>query len=151
MSHTYHLERSQFIPRSLEETFFFFSDAANLERITPEFLRFQIVTPSPIQLQVGALIDYRLRLLGVPLRWRTQIEVFEPPTRFVDVQLQGPYRYWRHTHEFRRDGDGTRMLDRVDYQLPMGFVGAIVHGIFVRRTLETIFDFRSQRISELLN
>lgn len=80
MSHTYHLERSQFIPRSLEETFFFFSDAANLERITPEFLRFQIVTPSPIQLQVGALIDYRLRLLGVPLRWRTQIEVFEPPT-----------------------------------------------------------------------
>ncbi len=150
MSRTYRLERTQFIPRPLEDTFSFFSDAGNLERITPGFLKFQIETSSPIDMRAGTLIDYRLRLLGVPLRWRTQIVEFERPRRFVDVQLRGPYRLWRHTHEFISESDGTRMSDCVDYQLPFGPLGTIVHAVFVRRTLEKIFDYRRQRIEELL-
>lgn len=150
MPRTYQLERTQYVDRPLEETFRFFSDAANLERITPAFLNFHVETASPIELQPGTRIDYRLRLYGVPLRWRTEIEVFEPPRRFVDVQLRGPYRLWRHTHEFAAEGAGTRMNDRVEYQLPLGPLGSAAHAIFVGRTLERIFDYRRKRIAELL-
>jgi ligand-binding SRPBCC domain-containing protein len=122
--------------------FAFFEDASNLARITPPFLGFQILTPPPIAMGSGTLIDYRIRLYGVPMVWRTRIEDYEPGVRFVDRQLRGPYRFWVHTHEFNDVPHGTSMTDRVEYQLPFGPLGAVSHALFVRRTLARIFDYR---------
>ncbi len=144
------LERVQFIPRPRSEVFAFFSDATNLERITPPFLRFRILTPTPIDLREGTLLDYRLRLFGIPFGWRTRIEVFEPDRRFVDTQLRGPYKLWRHLHEFAEVADGTSMLDRVDYDIPLGTLGDLMRKLFVARTAERIFDFRAQAIDKIL-
>lgn len=144
------LERVQFIPRPRSEVFAFFSDATNLERITPPFLRFRIVTPTPIDIREGALLDYRLRLFGIPFAWRTRIDVFEPDRRFIDTQLRGPYKLWRHLHEFAEVDGGTRMLDRVDYDVPLGPLGDLARSLFVTRTVERIFDFRARTIEELL-
>ena len=150
MPHTYNLERTQLIGRPLEEVFAFFSDAGNLEAITPAFLNFRILTPRPIALQAGTLIDYRIRLFGIPLKWRTQIETWEPPHRFTDVQLTGPYKLWHHTHEFLAVPEGTLMTDRVRYQMPLGPVGRLVHALWTQRTLARIFDYRFEKIEELL-
>ena len=150
MSPTYTLERTQLIRRPLDAVFAFFSDAGNLEAITPEFLTFKILTPRPVTMQAGTLIDYQIRLLGIPLRWRTRIEAWEPPHRFTDVQLTGPYRRWHHTHEFLAVPQGTLMTDRVRYQMPAGPLGRVVHLLWTRRTLERIFDYRFARIDELL-
>ncbi|HUE70402.1 MAG TPA: SRPBCC family protein [Pirellulaceae bacterium] len=150
MSHTYTLERTQLIRRPLDEVFEFFSDAGNLEAITPAFLNFRILTPRPIAMQPGTLIDYQIRLLGIPLSWRTQIETWEPPLRFSDVQLTGPYKLWHHTHEFVAVPEGTLMTDRVRYQMPTGPLGRVVHALWTRRTLEKIFDYRFEKIEELL-
>ena len=150
MPHTYNLERTQLIGRPLEEVFAFFSDAGNLEAITPAFLNFRILTPRPIALQAGTLIDYRIRLFGIPLKWRTQIETWEPPHRFTDVQLTGPYKLWHHTHDFLAVPEGTLMTDRVRYQMPLGPVGRLVHALWTRRTLARIFDYRFEKIEELL-
>jgi hypothetical protein len=146
------LERSQVINRSLAETFEFFCDAFNLERITPPFLKFRILNPPPISLQQGTLIDYQLSLFGLPFRWRTLIEQWKPGERFVDRQLGGPYALWQHTHTFEALGpDRTLVRDRVEYRLPLGFLGRIAHRLWVRRTLETIFDYRAQMTDRLLN
>src|SRR5690606_28458036 len=133
---------AQLVRRPLEEVFAFFADAANLEPLTPPFLRFRILTPVPIEMRPGARIVYRLALLGVPVRWRTRITVWEPGARFVDEQESGPYAVWRHTHEFERRGTSTMVRDSVDYALPLGPLGDLVRRAFVARTLERIFDFR---------
>lgn len=140
------LTRSQWIARPVPEVFAFFADAANLEAITPPFLRFRIVTPVPIEMRVGARIDYRLSLWGVPLRWRTQISTWEPGARFVDEQESGPYALWHHLHEFEAEAGGTRMRDTVTYRLPLGPLGDMVHALWVKRQLATIFDYRRQAI-----
>jgi hypothetical protein len=145
----YVLERTQRLPRPRHEVFDFFAAAANLQSITPAFLHFGILTPLPIRMRPGALIDYRLRLFGVPLRWRTRIDTFEPPSRFTDVQLRGPYRYWHHLHEFVEVSGGTEMIDRVTYALPFGPFGRLVHALFVQHTLRRIFDYRRDRLQEL--
>jgi ligand-binding SRPBCC domain-containing protein len=145
----YHLERDTFIPGAQQEVFSFFSDARNLERLTPGFLGFEIMTPMPMEMKAGALIDYRLKLFGVPLRWRTRIDEFEPISHFVDVQLSGPYRLWRHRHEFRTVPGGTQMRDQVDYELPFGPIGTVARTLFVRSTLDRIFDYRSSVIQDL--
>lgn len=147
---THVLERIQLVPRPRAEVFAFFADAHNLERITPGFLRFRIVTPDPIAMHAGTRIDYRLSLFGVPFGWRTLIEVYEPGRRFVDVQLAGPYRRWRHLHAFEDAPGGTRMLDRVEYELPLGPLGDLAHALVVRRQLRTIFDHRRRVIDALL-
>jgi ligand-binding SRPBCC domain-containing protein len=149
VAHNYRLERSQLIARPRSEVFAFFADAANLERLTPDFLRFEIETPLPIEMRAGAQIDYRLSLMGVPVRWRTRIGSWEPPQRFSDDQERGPYALWHHVHEFEAVGEHTRMRDRVDYRLPFGPLGALAHVISVRRTLERIFDYRRKVIEEL--
>jgi ligand-binding SRPBCC domain-containing protein len=128
--------------------FAFFADARNLEAITPPFLRFRVVTPHPIRMEAGALIDYRLSLYGAAFRWRTRIEAWEPEGSFVDVQLAGPYRVWRHTHRFEDAPGGTRVTDRVEYALPLGPLGDLAHTLLVRRSLARIFDFRRARIAE---
>ncbi|MCE9529378.1 MAG: SRPBCC family protein [Planctomycetales bacterium] len=150
MAKTYTLERTQFIPRPLREVFPFFSDAENLEAITPPFLQFKILTPGHILMQAGTLIDYRIRLLGIPMFWRTKIETFGPPFRFSDTQVRGPYRLWHHAHEFVETSEGTLMTDLVRYQMPFGPLGILVHAIWTRRTLERIFDYRFQKVAELL-
>ncbi len=150
MAHTYVLEAEQVVRRSRHGVFTFFADPENLDTITPDGLRFEILTPRPIAMRPGALIAYRLRLLGVPFRWLTRIEAFQPEERFVDVQLRGPYRRWRHTHEFVEVAEGTMIRDRVEYQLPFGPLGELAHALFVRRRLDAIFAHRRRRIAELL-
>jgi ligand-binding SRPBCC domain-containing protein len=149
MPHTYELERRQFVRRPLAEVFGFFSDAGNLERITPASLRFHILTPRPIAMQPGTIIEYKLRLLGIPFRWKTLIETFEPTRRFTDSQAKGPYRLWHHTHEFFEQDGGVLIVDRVRYQLPLGLIGRAAHSLFVRRQLKAIFDYRERVIDEI--
>jgi ligand-binding SRPBCC domain-containing protein len=144
------LERAQHLPGAPEDVFAFFSDALNLERITPPWLRFEVLTPGPLRLREGTLLEYRLRLHGVPVRWLTRIETWDPPHRFVDAQVRGPYRLWHHTHAFEPDGDGTLMRDTVRYALPFGALGALAHAAFVRRDLGRIFDFRQATVARLL-
>ena len=143
----YDLHREQWFPRPLDEVFAFFADAGNLEAITPPWLGFEILTPRPIAMRPGALIDYRLRLRGLPVRWRTEISLWQPPHRFVDEQRRGPYREWRHEHTFAAVDDGTLVRDHVRYQVPGG---RLVHELFVRRDVARIFDFRRDRLAQLL-
>jgi ligand-binding SRPBCC domain-containing protein len=150
MARRWVLERAQLVPRRREDVFAFFSDAHNLEAITPGFLRFRIVTPGPIELAPGALIAYRLSLFGVPFSWRTRIDELVPGERFVDVQLAGPYRRWRHLHTFEDAPGGTLVRDRVDYELPFGPLGTLAHALLVRPSLARIFAHRAARIAELL-
>lgn len=130
--------------------FAFFGDAGNLEAITPAFLRFRILTPLPFEMRVGARIDYALSLFGIPVRWTTRITEWDPGVRFVDEQESGPYALWRHTHLFEDRGGSTLVRDVVDYREPLGPLGRIAHLLFVKRTLERIFDFREEAIARLL-
>ena len=148
---TYRFERRQFIARPLADVFAFFSEAGNLEKITPPSLKFRILTPLPIVIEQGKLIDYRMSLFGLPFCWQTLIERFEPPSCFSDVQARGPYKFWRHTHEFCAQDGGTLMIDRVEYQLRLGPIGWLANVLFVRRQLDQIFDFRCRTIAELLS
>jgi ligand-binding SRPBCC domain-containing protein len=143
------LDTSERLDRPPEEVFPFFADAFNLEAITPPWLRFQVATRAPVDMAAGTLLEYRLRLHGLPIRWLTRIGAWEPPRRFVDVQLRGPYRLWHHTHTFEPDGDGTLMRDRVRYALPLGPLGELAH-VAVRRDLRRIFAFRQATVRELL-
>lgn len=149
--HSHLLERRQRIELPREDVFAFFSEARNLEEITPPWLRFFVVTPGPIEMAPGAIIDYRLRLRGVPIRWRTRIEIWEPPVRFVDVQLEGPYALWEHTHRFEDAGEGVTVVeDRVRYALPFWPLGEVAHRVLVRRDVERIFEYRRRVIAERL-
>jgi hypothetical protein len=136
-------ESELWLPRPVEEVFPFFADAGNLERLTPPWLRFRILTPRPIEMRPGALVDYRLRVHGLPLGWRTRIEAWEPPHRFVDVQLRGPYRLWHHTHTFEARDGGTLCRDLVRYAVPGG---ALVDRLLVRRDIERIFAYRRDEL-----
>jgi ligand-binding SRPBCC domain-containing protein len=150
---TYHtLRREQRLPGRPDEVFSFFADAGNLEAITPPWLHFEVVTPRPIAMRAGALIEYRLRLHGLPLRWLTRIEEWEPGVRFVDLQLAGPYGLWHHTHEFAPDGEGaTTMRDTVRYALPCWPLGELAHALLVRRDLARIFAYRALQVPRLLS
>lgn len=139
------LRREQFLPAPPDEVFPFFAEAGNLERITPPWLGFRVMT-DPVVMRHDALIEYRLRLHGVPLRWLTRIAVWEPPRRFVDVQLRGPYRFWHHTHEFEPAHGGTLMRDTIRFGLPFGRLGSLAGRPFVARDLERIFRFRQERV-----
>lgn len=142
----YQLRRSQVIPRPLDEVFPFFAAPENLQVLTPSFLNFKILTPAPIPMQVGTLIDYRLSLFGVPLRWRTKITEYEPGLSFVDEAIKSPYRLWRHEHTFTSVPEGTLMEDVVDYELPFGSLGRLAHVAMVGATLKRIFDFRAEAV-----
>ena len=146
------LERSQRLELPVERAFEFCARAHNLEAITPPWLGFRVLTPEPIAMREGALIEYRLRLHRVPVRWRTRISSWEPPVRFIDVQIRGPYALWEHTHTFERDGErGVTITDRVRYALPLGLLGELAHRAFVRRDLERIFDYRARAVSARLS
>jgi len=136
------------LPRPLGEVFSFFADAHNLQSITPSWLKFEALTPAPIVMWPGTLIDYRITVHGLPIHWRTEIAQWDPPHQFVDVQLRGPYTLWHHTHTFEECEGGTRCCDRVRYR-PRG--GALIHWLFVRRDVERIFQYRQQRLRELIS
>lgn len=141
-------ERSQWIARPLSEVFPFFQRPENLEKLTPPDLGFEILTPKPIEMRAGARIDYTVRPFGVPARWQTLIETYEPPRRFTDLQTRGPYALWHHTHLFVEENGGTRMTDVVRYRLPMGPFGNLAAPL-VRRELERIFDFRKDAVDAI--
>jgi ligand-binding SRPBCC domain-containing protein len=139
------LQTGLWLPRLPTEVFAFFGEARNLEAITPPWLRFEVLTPAPIAMRAGTLIDYRIRVHGFPIRWRTEITEWQPPHRFTDVQLRGPYTLWHHTHTFTARDGGTLCGDHVRYR-PRG--GAWVNWLFVRRDVERIFQYREQRLRE---
>jgi ligand-binding SRPBCC domain-containing protein len=145
------LAREQRVELPILEVFDFYGDARNLERITPPWLGFEVMTPGPIEMGVGTLIEYRLRLHRVPVRWRTRIEAWEPPRRFLDVQARGPYSLWEHTHEFEEDGPGATIIrDRVRYAIPFGILGEVAERALVRRDLRQIFDYRAEAVARAL-
>lgn len=137
------------VPRPRQEVFEFFSRPANLQQLTPGFLHFRLLPPVPEVLAPGTLIHYRLRLMGVPFGWTTQIERVEPGARFTDVQLIGPYSHWHHLHEFFDCQGGTLMVDLVNYRVPLGPIGIVAESLFVRRMLNRIFDYRREQIERI--
>ena len=145
LSGAYVLTTEQWFPVPRETAFSFFGDAANLEAITPPWLHFEVVTPRPIEMHPGQLIDYKLRLHQFPVRWRTEISGWEPSTRFIDRQLKGPYHFWVHEHTFEDHEGGTLVRDRVEYKVPGG---RLIHALLVRRDLERIFMFRRQVLEQ---
>lgn len=143
------LETATRLPLTVDEVFVFFADAENLERITPPELSFQILTPTAIVIREGTIIDYRLRLFGLPINWRTRIVQWQPNEQFIDEQIRGPYSSWRHLHTFTGCEEGTRMTDRVEYRLPLQPLGSLVLPL-VRRQLDRIFRYRAGAIRRLL-
>ncbi len=147
---TYFFETEQWVGAGLDETFAFFADAENLEAITPPFLHFRVLTQLPITMGEGVLIDYRLRLHGMPARWVTRIEEWSPGQGFVDRQLSGPYPHWVHRHRFEAGRGGTWVRDRVDYALAFDPLSRPVHAFYVRPTIQRIFAYRRGAIAHLL-
>ncbi len=144
------LESVQEVPAPIEEVWPFFATPENLERMTPDALRMGIITPGPLVMKEGALFDYVIRMRGLPMRWTTLITVYEPPFKFVDVQLKGPYSFWHHTHTFEStESGGTRIGDVVRYGMPMGPLGEVAHALLVKRDLAQIFAFRKKLIEDM--
>jgi len=140
-----HLHRETIVSEPLDRTFAFFSDAANLERLTPPWLNFRIITPGPIAMREGTLIDYRIVLHRLPIPWRTRIDVWEPGVRFVDRQTIGPYRWWHHEHRFEEVAGGTRVIDHVEFVPRLRWVS----GWMVRRDVERIFAYRQETLPRI--
>jgi uncharacterized protein len=141
----------QWVPRSPSDVWSFFCDEKNLEVLTPDFLHFEVKRKSTPEIGDGTLIDYTLKLNGIPFGWRTRIEDWEPGKKFVDTQLRGPYAYWHHTHEFVPMAGGTLIRDRVRYKVPFGWLGAMISGWKVHKDVASIFDFRRKKIAELFS
>ena len=139
----------QFVPRPLAEVFEFFSQAENLQKLTPAWLHFRILSVEPAPVRKGTLIRYSLRWRIFPIYWTTEIIEWDPPHRFVDLQLKGPYKLWHHEHRFVAEGNGTRITDEVQYQLPFGVFGSIAHKLKVRKDVETIFAYRTDVVNRL--
>ena len=140
-----HLHYETLVQAPIDAAFAFFADASNLQRLTPPWLQFSIRTPMPVEMREGLEIEYRIRLYGVPMRWRSRIDIWEPRQRFVDRQLAGPYLWWRHEHRFVPSGDATRVIDDVEY-VPRA---AWIAGRFVRRDLDRIFTYRQHTLREI--
>ncbi len=139
------------VPRPLTDVFPFFADAHNLNEITPPWLSFEILTPGPIEMRVGALIDYKLSVRRFPMRWQTEITAWEPPYRFVDEQRRGPYLEWHHEHRFVEGNGGTYIEDHVHYRAPGWVLEPVIHALFVRPDVYKIFSYRAQRMAELFD
>ena len=137
---THEFKDAIWLPRPIKDVFAFFADPANLDSITPPWLSFRMVTPAPVEVQVGTMLDYRLRIRGFPVRWRSKITAWEPPRRFVDEQIRGPYRLWIHEHNFELRNGGTLLCDHVRYAVPFDWA---LHKLVVRHDVERIFAYRT--------
>jgi len=145
---TFRFITHQTIEQPIAQVFAFFSDAHNLAEITPPWLRFEVLTPAPIAMQVGTRIDYRLRIRGIPISWQSEITAWVPPRYFMDEQRRGPYRLWRHTHTFEETAAGTVVGDEVEYAV---WGSSVVNTLFVRRDIEKIFAYRAERLDALFH
>ncbi|MBI5020580.1 MAG: SRPBCC family protein [Ignavibacteriales bacterium] len=145
------LKYEQYISRPRNEIFTFFSRPENLAHITPTALGFIILTPSPIEMRPGVLISYMIRIFGIRVRWISIITSYDPPMRFVDEQLRGPYSFWHHTHTFKEHQGGTLITDEVKYAVPFGILGRVVRRIIIRRQLDKIFSYRAEVIREIFS
>ena len=145
------LTQRQLVRAPVGDVFAFFASPENLGRLTPTTLALRILTPLPITMEEGAVINYSLRIVGIDVQWTTLITLCEPPHRFIDLQQKGPYAYWHHTHTFTESPDGTIMTDEVQYAMPYGLLGQIVHSLFVKQQLEFIFRQRSYVIEEIFD
>lgn len=145
------LETITIIDKPLAEVFDFFSKAENLNMLTPPELSFKIHTPLPINMFKGALIDYQIKLQGIPFSWKTEICEWQPPYLFADKQLKGPYRLWHHTHSFVEVNGKTEMTDKVEYLSPGWILEPIIHALFVKKKVEQIFAYRKKRLDELFS
>ncbi len=139
------------VNRSIDEVFDFFARAENLNIITPPELNFRIITPLPVEMKKGTLIDYKIKLSGIPFKWKTEITAWEPPFRFVDEQIKGPYKIWIHEHTFMSQGSRTIVKDKVEYLSPGKIAEPVLHRLIVKKRLERIFSYRREKISELFN
>ena len=146
----YTLRRTQFIARPIDDVFRFFSMPENLEKITPKSLGFTILTPRPIDMGKGTLIDYTISLMGFLVHWRTLISDYNPPHSFIDQQIKGPYAFWHHTHTFTEKDGGTEIIDEVLYSIPFWFLGRIVNTLWIKSELKKIFDYRKDIIEQEL-
>ena len=140
---------TQFIDKPLDVVFSFFAKPENLIRITPSTLDFQILTPTPISMVKGTVIDYNIKVMGIRVNWRTLITSYNPPTQFVDEQTKGPYLLWIHTHTFMIKDEGVEIHDCIEYSIPLGLLGRFVHFLWIKRKLDQIFDFRRRKIEEI--
>ena len=147
----YTLKRKQIIPFDRNTVFSFFKSPENLEKITPSDVGFTIITPRPIKMQTGAVLDYTIKLAGIPVRWTTLITEYDEPFGFSDVSTKGPYSFWYHRHWFEESEKGTVMHDEVTYAMPFGILGRVVHSLWVKRQLNAIFDFRAKIIDEIFS
>lgn len=146
----YFLKREQTFDINIKEVFAFFEKPENLALITPKNLNFKIISPEPIKMKKGALIDYTIQVLGIKLHWKTEIKDYNPPYSFIDEQIKGPYAKWIHTHTFMDQGDKTLMIDEVEYCIPFSIFGEIAHVLYVKNELKNIFNYRAQVISNYL-
>ena len=146
---SYYYNSESFFAKPVEEIFRFFSNAENLGLVTPPHLKFEIITPLPIEMKKGALIEYRLKIHQIPLYWQTEITVWEPPFRFIDIQLKGPYRKWIHEHRFERVGNKTKMSDQLEYAVPGGPLAPFINKIFVSKDVKKIFSYRKNKFQEI--
>ena len=147
----YTLKYKTIINRSINDVFDFFKSPENLSELTPKKLNFVILTPTPIKMKDGQLIDYTITLFGKKIHWRTMITDYVDREMFVDQQIKGPYLLWHHKHQFNEIDNGVEMIDEVNYSMPFGFLGEIIHFIYIRKELEYIFRYRSKIISNLFN
>ena len=148
----YTLNKEQVISKNISEVFDFFSKPENLSTITPPKMNFHILTPSPINMKKGALIDYTINIMFIPIRWRTLITKYDPPYSFIDQQIKGPYSRWHHTHTFTKINENETLIkDTVLYSVPLGFIGRIVHWIYIERDLKKIFSYRKKKINEIFS
>ncbi len=147
----YTLTRELYIRKPLSEVFSFFDRPENLAVITPKMLDFKILTPQPIKMKMGAIVDYIIKISGISFHWRTIISSYDPPNCFIDEQIKGPYAFWHHKHTFTEFNDRTLMKDVVHYSLPFGFIGILAHRIYVKRNINYIFDCRIKAINNLFS
>lgn len=145
----YTLRREQLLPRSLDEVFSFFERPENLEAITPPWLNFKMITPTPVHMKQGSIFDYTLRVRGVSVHWASIITAYDPPHSFVDQQIRGPYEYWYHTHKFFETDEGTRIVEEVRYIMPYGLAGRLAHALMIGPDLQEIFDYREVAVEKL--
>lgn len=143
------LQRATFINRPVDEVFHFFSNPVNLARITPPAFRLRIITPQPVVIQQGTIIDYKIKALGIPFKWRTEITVWQPPHRFVDIQVHGPYSLWTHEHVFEAKDGGTLMHDRLQFRSPGWVLEPLINKLLVQPKIEELFDHREACLKKI--
>ena len=145
----FNIHRSQFIDKPRDVVFSFFSKPENLESITPPYLHFKILNTLPVPMGKGQIINYKLKIRGISIKWNSLIKSYCPPFSFIDEQIKGPYSMWHHSHEFIEEKNGTRIVDNVKYKIPFGFIGKLINYFWVAKDLEKIFNYRQGKVNEL--